>query len=325
MFILCPHCQFLVALDPASGQPPERCPRCDARMQAEAPASPSPVTVPDATATGNTSHQPSQPPRTPIEEPLGESPAEAVAKPADGPVDTTADDAQDMAASAPKIVPMPAIDAVAATPPDADIAGDVVLAPVDGIVPAPVATDPDANLTLIASTPTTSTPVFARATAGVAGSMRRRWWAPVAIAGLALLLLLQMLLADRAQLATDSRWRPLLSSLCGALHCSLPPWHEPAAFTLVARDVRAHPAIPGVLRVTATFRNDARWPQPWPGLLLTLSDVDGRAVGARLFAPHEYLGTNPAARGIVPGQVATLTMDVVEPTPRVVAFTFDFR
>ena len=28
MFILCPHCQFLVAIDPASGLPPAQCPRC---------------------------------------------------------------------------------------------------------------------------------------------------------------------------------------------------------------------------------------------------------------------------------------------------------
>ena len=33
MFVLCPHCQFLVALDPASGQPPLRCPRCEEALQ----------------------------------------------------------------------------------------------------------------------------------------------------------------------------------------------------------------------------------------------------------------------------------------------------
>jgi hypothetical protein len=160
-----------------------------------------------------------------------------------------------------------------------------------------------------------------------AGSVdgRRKWRKPAAIAALALLLVLQLLLADRAQLASSARWRPLVSALCGALQCSLPAWREPAAFTLLHRDVRPHPTLPGVLHVSATFRNDARWPQPWPALLLTLSDVDGRNVGARAFAPREYLGDAPTHGGLASGQSATVAMDIIEPAPRIVAFTFDFQ
>jgi hypothetical protein len=160
-----------------------------------------------------------------------------------------------------------------------------------------------------------------------AGSVdgRRKWRKPAAIAALALLLVLQLLLADRAQLASSARWRPLVSALCGALQCSLPAWREPAAFTLLHRDVRPHPTLPGVLHVSATFRNDARWPQPWPALLLTLSDVDGRNVGARAFAPREYLGDAPTHGGLASGQSATVARDIIEPAPRIVAFTFDFH
>src|SRR4249919_2576942 len=39
MFVLCPHCQFLVAVDPGSGLPPARCPRCDGNVVAEPGAS----------------------------------------------------------------------------------------------------------------------------------------------------------------------------------------------------------------------------------------------------------------------------------------------
>jgi hypothetical protein len=45
-----------------------------------------------------------------------------------------------------------------------------------------------------------------------------------------------------------------------------------------------------VLHVSASFRNDARWEQPWPTVLLTLSDMDGRQVGLRAFSPADYLG-----------------------------------
>ena len=171
-----------------------------------------------------------------------------------------------------------------------------------------------------------ATPSFARPpiTEGVGGG-RRKWRKPAAIAALALLLVLQLVLADRAQLAASARWRPLVSTLCGALQCSVPPWREPAAFILLHRDVRPHPTLPGVLHVSATFRNDARWPQPWPALLLTLSDVDGRTVGARAFAPREYLDGAPAHGGLASGQSATVAMDIIEPAPRIVAFTFDFH
>jgi hypothetical protein len=55
-----------------------------------------------------------------------------------------------------------------------------------------------------------------------------------------------------------------------ALRCSVPAWREPAAFHVTSRDVRPHPTAAGVLLVTATFRNDARFAQPWPRLQLSL-------------------------------------------------------
>lgn len=147
----------------------------------------------------------------------------------------------------------------------------------------------------------------------------------IGIAALALLLLLQLLLADRARLAADAGWRPLVSGTCRLLGCDVPPWREPTAFTMIERDVRAHPGTPGALRVSATFRNDARWPQAWPTLLLTLSDVDGRVVGARAFAPGDYLDASAAATQLAPGQRASVAFDVREPAPDIVAFTFEFR
>ncbi len=158
--------------------------------------------------------------------------------------------------------------------------------------------------------------------AGTRGAARRD---VAIIAGLALLLLVQVLLADRALLAADARWRPLVQGACAVLRCDVPAWREPAAFTLLQRDVRPHPAKRGVLHVAASFRNDAQWPQAWPILLLTLSDADGRAIGFRAFTPAEYLGKAPAQPTIASGGSAAVALDVVEPGPGIVAFSFDFR
>ena len=160
---------------------------------------------------------------------------------------------------------------------------------------------------------------------GAARGRRTPWRDVGIIATLALLLVVQVVLADRAQLATDARWRPLLAGACVVLRCDVPAWREPAAFTLLQRDVRPAPSRQGVLHVAASFRNDARWAQAWPTLLLTLSDADGRAVGFRAFTPAEYLGKAPAQSSLASGASATVALDVVEPGPGVVAFTFDFR
>ena len=143
------------------------------------------------------------------------------------------------------------------------------------------------------------------------------------IALLALLLGLQILLADRARLAADPGWRPVVENLCGALGCTLPAWHEPTAFLMLDRQIR--PAdTPGVLRVDATFRNDARWAQDWPALQLALSDADGRVLGSAVFTPEQYLGAAPATR-LAPGQSAQASFLVREPAPGTVAFSFEFR
>ena len=172
----------------------------------------------------------------------------------------------------------------------------------------------------------TDAPSFARPHAA-SPSRRQGWRWPAAVVALSLLLVLQLLLAQRDTLAADARWRPTVSALCTLLRCRLPPWREPGAFTMLSRDVRAHPSAPGALLINASFRNDARWPQPWPRVLLTLSNVDGRIVGARAFAAGEYLGADTAAtqHELAPGQTAAITMAVVEPAPDIVAFSFDFR
>ena len=165
------------------------------------------------------------------------------------------------------------------------------------------------------------TPSFALRDAPVAS---RRRGEVVALVALVLLLAGQLFFGERATLAAQAQWRPLVTAACDAIRCSLPPWREPAAFVMLARDVIAVPDRPGVLRVQASFRNDARWAQPWPALVLTLSDADNRTLGTRRFEPRDYLGDTPASSLLAPGQATQLAFDIVEPAPDVVAFDFRF-
>ncbi len=152
----------------------------------------------------------------------------------------------------------------------------------------------------------------------------RRWeWLVLVLLGIALIA--QVLAAEHARLAADARWRPALQGACEVLGCALPAWREPAAFSMLSRDVIAVPDRAGVLRVQASIRNDARWPQAWPVLALSLSDANGRVLGARRFQPRDYLDRDDDPPPLGPGQAAQVAFDLVEPAPGVVAFDFRFE
>ncbi len=183
---------------------------------------------------------------------------------------------------------------------------------------------PVAATTQPAASTSPPTPSFTRTAARPPTALRTARWQWVALLVLSLILVLQVLIADRAKLAADPGWRPLITRMCATLGCSVPAWHQPGAFTMLNRNVSPMPGT-GALQVQATFRNDARWAQRWPVLVLSLSDADGRTVGSRAFNPREYLGASTTQTELGAGQSAQIGLQLHEPNPDVVAFAFDFR
>ena len=358
MFVNCPFCRGLVATDPVTDRPPERCPRCAAPLRELQDAAPAPVddarsgvasamaeafgNLDDATEGGGAA----DPARDRAAQPAvsianllqgGMAPATA-GEPASAP--GAAPEGRDPSAGRGALPAVDAAQSAPAQPGGADArparddapAAAPASAPAPAPAPAPASTTGAVAAPLLSAPPPAprprrATPSFARTRVASApdAPAGRRWLLPTAIAGLALLLGLQWLLADRARLAADPGWRPLVAGACSLLRCSLPPWREPAAFVLLERDVRPHPGTPDALRITASFRNDAAWAQAWPDVVLTLSDIDGRPLGARAFRPAEYLGAEPPSALLASGEGAVIRMDVLEPGPGAVGFAFDFR
>lgn len=190
--------------------------------------------------------------------------------------------------------------------------------------PEPVPTPAPEPALAPATTPIA--PSFMQPSAPRRPVLRAAPWQWIALAGLGLLLALQILIADRQRLGADARWRPWVAGVCQVLRCSLPPWREPSAFTMLSREVRPLPGHAGTLQIQATFRNDARWAQAWPLLQLSLADADGRTIGSRVLRPEEYLGrTRPDAATLAPGQSAQVAFQVREPAAGTAAFSFDFH
>jgi len=151
-----------------------------------------------------------------------------------------------------------------------------------------------------------------------------RWhWLLVIV--LAVLLMLQIVLAQRAQWAGDARWRPALTMLCNVLGCTLPLWHEPNDFVMLQRQVRPEAQQPGVLLAQATFKNQAAWAQAWPNVRFSLSDADGRLIGQRVVLPQEYLPPSEDVQSLIkPGQSAHIAFRLRDPDQSTVAFRFEF-
>jgi hypothetical protein len=167
-------------------------------------------------------------------------------------------------------------------------------------------------------------PNFTKVAAPIARTKKPWLWIALA-AVLALLLLLHIVVADRARLASDPTWRVRLESICAVLQCDLPVWHEPSAFNVTTRDIRPHPSVPNALLLSASFRNDAQFAQAWPQLEVALVDLEEQALGLRRFQVRDYLGKEPSSALIMPGQSANLTLEILDPGKRAVAFKLEFH
>lgn len=315
MFISCPHCRELVATDRETRLAPEMCPRCGGVLRESSAPETSAADVPSAGGRSFISFLQDGETATAAETATGTGAEtiddEATADPASLEDASEESGIETDAAAIDETIP-------GADPQAIDATGNTATAA--STAAAPVASAP-APLTQALP----ATPSFTRQIArpGVHPRTARWQWAMLIVLSLALAL--QVLLADRTRLAADAAWRPLIISLCSALGCSIPPWHQPGAFAMLSRDVSPIAGSAGGLNVQATFRNDARWAQAWPLLLLSLSDADGRVLGSRAFTPREYLGTAATQAELAPGQSAQIALQLREPNPNVVAFTFDFR
>ncbi|GIX34804.1 MAG: hypothetical protein KatS3mg126_0583 [Lysobacteraceae bacterium] len=155
---------------------------------------------------------------------------------------------------------------------------------------------------------------------GLALGTEGLWWLAAVV--LALLLCLQIGLAERHRLALDPALRGGYELVCGWLGCSLPPWREPRAWQMLSREIGPHPSEADGLLVTATLRNGARWAQPLPWVELSLADLDGKVVARRRFAPAEYHHGEDSV--LLPGQTTSLQLEIVDPGSQAMAFEFEF-
>jgi predicted Zn finger-like uncharacterized protein len=143
-------------------------------------------------------------------------------------------------------------------------------------------------------------------------------------AGIVLLVLLaaQMLHQNRERLMSHQPQSAALRTLYSMLGVAMPAAANLSAYQLRQWGVTGDPSANGTLRVRASILNTAAQPQPSPLLRVTLANRFGTSIGARDFAPAEYLG-NPAARTLSPGERVDATLDILDPGKNAEGFEID--
>lgn len=155
---------------------------------------------------------------------------------------------------------------------------------------------------------------------------RSTWLCASACLVLALTLVAQVAWARRAALVRDAATQSWALAVCARLDCRLPPIRDLAKLELVSRDVRADPRAAGTLTISAIVRNNAAFRQPWPVLVVELTDLDDEVVAMRRFVPADYVPDAARRRaGIGPGTTAAIAFEVADPGKHASGFHFGFE
>lgn len=104
--------------------------------------------------------------------------------------------------------------------------------------------------------------------------------------------------------------KPYLEQYCLILNCTIPLPQQAELLSIESSELRNKTAQhPGLITITAIVRNRATFPQPFPAIELTLTDVQNRDLASRIFTPGEYLeeNVNPS-KAIAPSNEISVTL-----------------
>jgi len=127
------------------------------------------------------------------------------------------------------------------------------------------------------------------------------------------------------ELGQVSQLRPYIEMFCRHASCELSMQTDIGMIELLGQDIRSHPKSKKALLVSATIINNAPFTQPFPGLRLSFSDMNGEKVASRNFMPLDYLPKNVARdKGMESNIPIQIELEIVDPGKNAVNFEFDF-
>jgi len=157
----------------------------------------------------------------------------------------------------------------------------------------------------------------------------RSWQKTLGLLSLSLVLLVaigfQLALFRNVELANKLPvLKPYLVSFCQHLPCQFTGQRDVKRIHLTSRDVRAHPDGKNTILISAIFVNNAPYNQPYPDIMITLSDLTSTVVAQRRFTPRDYLASTNAFQLLKSGKPMHITLEVLDPGNDAVNFQFEF-
>ena len=157
----------------------------------------------------------------------------------------------------------------------------------------------------------------------------RSWQKTLGLSVVSLVLLaaiaLQLALFRNVELANKLPvLKPYLISFCQYMPCQFTGQRDVKRIHLTSRDVRTHPGAKNTILISAIFVNNARFDQPYPDILITLSDLTTTVVAQRRFTPADYLAQASAFQLMKAGKPVHITLEVLDPGNDAANFQFEF-
>ena len=138
-------------------------------------------------------------------------------------------------------------------------------------------------------------------------------------------LLAQLIYFEKERLLQNETSRYIAQAVCNILTCTVPIYKNLSKLKLISRKIHSHPVEKKALIVTATVINNATQAQPYPKILISMSDIQGTTRVQRLFAPQEYLPDGIFTNQSLPSNTPlNINVEIEDPGQGLISFTLDF-
>lgn len=117
----------------------------------------------------------------------------------------------------------------------------------------------------------------------------------------------------RHTIATMNLPEPVLATFCGLTGCELPVQKDIDQLTLVRHQMSSHQSLENVLVISVDLINRARFPQPYPVLVVSMANGQGQAVAFRKFQPEEYLEPEELSNTLPASEPVRIKFEIIDP------------
>ena len=118
---------------------------------------------------------------------------------------------------------------------------------------------------------------------------------------------------------------PVVSVFCTVTGCELPAKKDIEQLELVRHQMFSHKTLDDVLVFSVDLVNRAKFPQPYPVLVVTMANGTGESVAFRKFTPAEYLEDDSSLKTLPAGAPVRIKFEIVDPGPEALSSELSFE